>query len=138
MNSSERNLSPNMPQYPTDSRSNMRSSRVELQRSEGSSSYPREQQVHTQTQSLLSWSADYSSVRQNSLFRLIARATRQEIKARREDPVRRTLRPSRQGPGVPRDRLARHTLRARPPGAVFWIDILSRPTLRPVPQKARV
>lgn len=103
MNSSERNLSPNMPQYPTDSRSNMRSSRVESQRSEGSSSHPREQQVHTQTQSLLDMSAYYSSVRRDALFRLIARATRQEIKARREDPVRRTLRPSRQGAGVPRD-----------------------------------
>lgn len=119
MNSSERNLSPNMPQYPTDSRSNMRSSRVESQRSEGSTSYPREQQVHTQTQSLLDMSAYYSSVRQDTLFRLIARATRQEIKARREDPVRRTLRPSRQGAGVPRD----ITFRGR----------LSRPRYKPKP-----
>ena len=129
MNSSERNLSPNMPQYPTDSRSNMRSSRVESQRSEGSSSYPREQQVHTQTQSLLDISADYSSVRQDSLFRLIARATRQEIKARREDPVRRTLRPSRQGPGVPRDITL--SLKRRPryklkPVFDFAIDKLTR------------
>lgn len=136
--SSEPNLSTtrsNMSQVPTDGRKKMQSNRVELQRSIGSSSYPREQQVHTQIQIPLDCSADYFRVRDNSPFRLIVRATRPKLKGLRVVLARRTLRRWRQEAEVRIDRLVRHTLRPRP-GARTNNSL--RPIHRPTPQKARV
>lgn len=119
MKPSERNLSQHhliMSQDPTDSWNSMQSNRAELQRSVGSPSYPREQQVRTRTQSSLGRFADSSSVREDKPFRLIAKATRQDIKGRSEDLVRRMVKTSPQEAQVRRDRLVRRTPRARPPG----------------------
>lgn len=86
MRSLECSLSPihsNMSQVPKDRRNNMQSSRVELHRSIGNPSHPREHEVNTQTQVSLRKPADYSSARKASLFKVIPRATHQATKGRR-------------------------------------------------------
>ena len=121
-------------QVPTGNRNNMPSNRVELQRSKGSSSRPKEQQVHAQIQVSFVRVADYLRVRGNSPARLIARATRKEINGRKKRPVRKILRLSRREAEKWRDR---YTLRPQTPGARIRTDNPLRIIPRPASRKTR-